>query len=337
MLNLKNNYTSRLRKLLRGQRKKIIRRTEDWAIAIYIGNSPFDLLAPKNLRNPILTAKDIVDIPADFVADPFMVHHDGVWYMFFEIMNAETKKGDIGLATSKDGYTWDYKQVVLSEPFHLSYPYVFEWNNNFYIVPETYKAQSIRLYKATKFPTEWAFVKPLLTDKDYVDSSIVYFNNFWWLFTSSTQSNTLYLYYSSELTGSWIEHPESPIIIDDKRIARPGGRVIPLHDHLIRYTQDDTIIYGNQVRAYKITEITTENYQEQAIDKNPVLKAAKSGWNEVGMHHIDPHSIDKNQWIACVDGYQVYFMLGNRYKYPGRWLNYILNILNLARLSKSSK
>jgi hypothetical protein len=41
------------------------------------------------------------------------------------------QEGEIGLATSEDGLKWDYKQVVLNEPFHLSYPYVFEWQVRF--------------------------------------------------------------------------------------------------------------------------------------------------------------------------------------------------------------
>ena len=326
-LNVLFNQMLKLRKSIRHYRKKLIRRTEDWAIAIYVGNSPWNYAPNKISKNPVLTAQDVTDIPADFVADPFMIYHNECWYMFFEIMNSQTKKGDIGLATSKDGYNWQYQKTILTESFHLSYPYVFQWNNEFYMIPESYQVGEIRLYKAAQFPEEWVYVQPLITHKDYVDSSIIYFNNLWWLFTSSTKSDHLYLYYSNELTGQWTAHPKSPIVANNKKIARPGGRIVVFNDCLIRYAQDDQIIYGNQVHAYIITNITPEIYQEEAIDQNPVLKAGRSGWNEVGMHNIDPHSIDEKQWIACVDGYQVSFVLGGQYKYPNRWLNYILNVL----------
>ena len=83
-----------------------------WSIAIYNGITPFDLQpAP-----PILTKSDITDIPADFVADPFMLHRDNTWYMFFEVMHSATKLGEIGLATSgDDAQTWTYQRIVLRE------------------------------------------------------------------------------------------------------------------------------------------------------------------------------------------------------------------------------
>jgi hypothetical protein len=98
----------------------------EWSIGIYRGQSPFHLAPAENLRMPVLTERDIFDVRAGGVADPFMIRIANKWYMLFEIMNLESKKGEIALATSEDGLKWDYKQVVLQEPFHLSYPYVFE-------------------------------------------------------------------------------------------------------------------------------------------------------------------------------------------------------------------
>ena len=76
-----------------------------------------------------------------------------------------------------------------------------------------------------------------------------------------------------------------------------------LDDRVIRYTQDCCPVYGTQVRAFEITELTTTSYQEQAIDFPPVIQASGKGWNESGMHHIDPHPRNGGQWIACVDGF----------------------------------
>src|ERR1700757_5102498 len=73
-----------------------------WSIGIYSGRSPFDL-APRQSKNPVLTRKSVLDVAAAFVADPFMLHVNHVWYMFFEVMNWRANKGEIGLATSEDG------------------------------------------------------------------------------------------------------------------------------------------------------------------------------------------------------------------------------------------
>jgi len=106
-----------------------------WSISIYRGNSPFDLEPVK--AGSVLTKDSITDVSAAFVADPFMLQHNGLWHMFFEVMNAQRRCGEIGLATSSDALSWTYKQIVLSEPFHLSYPYVFAWQGEYFMVPET--------------------------------------------------------------------------------------------------------------------------------------------------------------------------------------------------------
>jgi hypothetical protein len=74
-----------------------------WSIGVYCGTSPFELAPPDGGRNPVLTRESVNDVTARFVADPFMVRRSGVWYMFFEVLNDKTEKGEIGLATSRDG------------------------------------------------------------------------------------------------------------------------------------------------------------------------------------------------------------------------------------------
>ncbi|WP_211176184.1 hypothetical protein [Brasilonema sp. UFV-L1] len=285
--------------------RKFVRRRSDWAIGIYVGESLVKFGSPKNINNPVLTAKDVTDVPADFVADPFMVRENGTWYMFFEVLNGLDQQGDIGLAISNDGFKWKYQQIVLDEPFHLSYPYVFKHQNDYYMIPESYKANSVRLYKAVDFPTKWTFVKTLLDDADYVDSSVFHDKGMWWMFTTSPKSDILRLYYATHFMEAWTEHPKSPVIEKNLNIARPGGRVIVYNDRIFRYTQDDEHFYGNKVRAFEITELTTTTYEEKEVRENPILKASGSGWNKTGMHNIDPHQIGEDKWIACVDGYRI--------------------------------
>jgi len=285
--------------------KQFVKKQENWSIGIYVGTSVVDFVAPKNINNPVLTAKDVKDVPAEFVADPFMINENGIWYMFFEVMNTDDQKGDIALATSTDAFNWTYQQIVIDEYFHLSYPYVFKWNDEYYLIPESNEVNSIRLYKAVDFPTKWTFVKDLISGDKYSDASVFYFQDYWWLLTSVKSSDVLYLYYANDLLETWIEHPKSPVIKGNKNIARPGGRVIVSDGKIIRYTQDDEHLYGNQVRAFEITDLTTKNYEEKQITKNSIIKGSGSGWNKIGMHNIDPHKIDENKWIACVDGYQI--------------------------------
>ena len=274
----------------------------EWSIGIYEGPSPLELAPISSTPSPVLTAKDVLDIPARFVADPFLLRVDDSWHLFFEILNDSNNQGDIGYATSENGLNWTYQQIVLDEPYHLSYPYVFEWQGDYYMVPETYQENSIRLYRAVSFPTEWKFVTTLVTGLPYVDASPFYYNGIWWMFSATTSNDTLHLYYANELTGPWVEHLSSPVVVGNRNIARPGGRVLQFNGRLLRITQDGFPTYGNQVRAFEITTLSKSDYAEFEVPESPLLSATGSGWNADGMHHIDGLRLPSGRWLAAVDG-----------------------------------
>ena len=280
---------------------------EVWSIGIYKGASPFDLSDVQSARNPVLTREQVTDVPASFVADPFMVKANHGWYMFFEVMNWRSGKGEIGLATSKDGLVWTYQQIVLSESFHLSYPYVFEWRGEYYMIPESYQAGSIRLYKAKKFPTQWSFVAQLRQGPYLVDPSIFRYNDKWWLYTETNpemKHDCLRLYFADDLAGPWVEHPKSPIVSHDAKIARPAGRAQVIGAEIFRFAQDCSEAYGSAVRAFKIIQLDTRHYAEEQVDAPPVVSGSGRGWNADGMHHLDAHRLADDSWIACVDGWR---------------------------------
>ena len=275
---------------------------DTWSIAIYTGESPLQLSPAGSLKNPVLTARHVRDVKAGFVADPFMVREGDRWYMFFEVYNRESGKGEIGLAISMDGFRWEYDRIVLEEPFHMSYPYVFKWRDQYFMIPESSRDSSIRLYKAIRFPSEWSLVKVILQG-EFHDSSILYHDDTFWLFTCTDPSfRVLSLYTSAELTGPWVEHPKSPIVTENSRIARPGGRVLLVDNHPVRFAQDCYPIYGSSVRAFKITTLTNNDYSETEYENNPVISASGAGWNAHMMHNIDAIRLDAKTWVACVDG-----------------------------------
>ncbi len=220
-----------------------------WSIGIYSGKSPFDL-NPFPACNPVLTRDDVHDVPAAFVADPFMISLDGVWYMFFEVMNRRTNKGEIGLATSRDGLVWEYQRIVLREAFHLSYPYVFEWKGDYYMIPETLSVGTVSLYRAQTFPTCWSYLGPLIKGR-CADPSVFRFDNRWWMFACLTpyEHDRLSFYQAEELMGPWREHPASPLVENNKHNARPAGRVIVLDDAAIRFSQDCIPKYSTTARS----------------------------------------------------------------------------------------
>lgn len=287
---------------------------EQWTIGIYEGNSPFSFDGFQFRWEPVLRAEDVTDMSAKFVADPFLIREAGTWHLFFEAYNNATQQGDIAVASSRNARIWRYEKVVLDEPFHLSYPYVFKSGSAYYLIPETYETKSVRLYRAVEFPTRWVFVKTLVTGNDYVDNSIAYYNGKWWLFSSVTSNDTLYLHYADALTGPWKEHPLSPIVKGNTHKARPSGRTLVYGGKLYRYAMDVNPPFGtHRIFAYQITEITPTSYAEVPVRDEPILKPSGSGWNGQAMHQIDPVQIGPNHWIASVDGFGKYPVFGWQY------------------------
>jgi hypothetical protein len=287
---------------------------EQWTIGIYRSDSPFHFNELQSWINPLFRAEDVTDVPAKFVADPFLVKDDKTWNLFFEVYNNDTQQGDLAVATSTNTWTWKYEKVILDEPFHLSYPYVFKSEGEYYLIPESYEDNSIRLYKADDFPTKWSYVKTLVEGRDYVDNSIVFYNGKWWLFSSVTSNDTLYLHYADSLSGPWQEHPQSPVVVDDVHKARPSGRLLIFDGKLYRFTMDVNPPIGtHQVMAYEITEITPSSYSEKLAQEAPVVMASGSGWNGQAMHQLDPVQVDEDSWIASVDGFGEYWIIGWQY------------------------
>jgi beta-xylosidase len=276
-----------------------------WEIGILRGDSPLEWALPGEGRNPILTACDITDVKAEFVADPFMIRVGQLWYLFFEVLPEKSERGEIGLAISRDTVSWEYQKIVLREPFHLSYPHVFTWEGGYYMVPETLDAEEVRIYRSRDFPFDWEHAHTPLSGQ-YADPTIVRHDDRWWLFACDTPHahRSLRLFSAPELAGPWEEHPASPIIADKRSQARPAGPILSDEGRMVRFAQDCEERYGHRVWAFEITHLTRDSYREQPAAPRPVLEAGNhGGWRTHRMHHVDAHRNAGDGWVACVDGW----------------------------------
>ena len=278
-----------------------------WSIGIVSGSSPLRLRHARGEANPVLTREDVSDVRALFVADPFLLRVGEMWHMFFEVYNFDTDRGEIAWATSPDGLIWEYQKIVLHESFHLSYPYVFEWQGEYFMIPETHQAESVRLYRARSFPSDWVCNDILLQGHRFNDSSIFFNRGRWWLLSETNPAlmhDTLRLYHAPDLRGPWQEHPRSPIINGNPHIARPAGRVVVSDDRIFRFAQDCSPTYGTKIRAFEITELSLTTYREKPASRRPLFGPSWRRWTQGGMHHIDPQLLASNRWIAAVDGWR---------------------------------
>ena len=274
----------------------------EYAIAVYQGPDPLHLAPAPGARPPALTAADVTDVPAAFVADPFLLQRGGAWSMFFEVLNRASGRGELGLASSPDGRRWQYQGIVLREPFHLSYPFVFEWQDQVYLLPESTRGFSLRLYRPEDYPRRWTLAKELLVG-EFHDPTLLVHAGRCWLFAAG-RDDLLRLYLADDPLGPWIEHPRSPIVRDNPRLARPAGRIVAHQGRLLRFAQDCAAYYGQRVRALQIDALTPDVYAEHELSVSPLLGPSGRGWNARGMHHLDAHQLPDGSWLAAVDGFR---------------------------------
>ena len=281
--------------------RKLFFKQDIWGISINQYKQG-DLL-DSTVMKPTITAGDVKDCKAIFVADPFLIKYQDIWYVFYEVLPEYDRKGVIAYSYSYDGINWNYGKVVLKTGYHLSYPYVFKVGNKIYMIPEGGAGGDIKLYEAQSFPDEWKPVKKIKPGAFY-DSSIFSRVGKWWMMTMGVhpEPNSLYIYYADDLEGEWKSHSLNPIIKNNPYISRPGGRVYQQGNRLIRFTQDCSENYGKLLKAIEITKLTVDSYEEYELDVVISNSDKKGSWNKDGMHHIDIQK-DDNNYLVAVDGY----------------------------------
>ena len=97
-----------------------------------------------------------------FWADPHLFIKNNKTYCFYEELVFDKMRGEIFVAeVLEDGNVAD-PELVLEEPYHLSYPFVFEDKGEIYMIPETASDNKTNLYQAKEFPFKWEYKKHCL-------------------------------------------------------------------------------------------------------------------------------------------------------------------------------
>ncbi|CAL4926709.1 unnamed protein product [Urochloa decumbens] len=299
-----------------------------WSAGVFLGDSPFSLKPIEHwgissgggaawpVANPVATCADVAGagFPSSFVANPFLFIQGDAIYMFFETKDPVTSQGDIAAAISKDaGATWQQLGVVLDEEWHLSYPYVFSYENKTYMMPESSKKGNLRLYYAVDFPRKWILEKVLL-ERPLVDSVIINFQGSYWLLGSDISSygskqRGLCIWYSSSPLGPWNPHKQNPVRNnkDNKPSARNGGRPFIYNGSLYRIGKDCDVGGGCIIQVFKVEVLTANRYKEVVVPfvLDESLKG-RNAWNGARSHHLDIQQLPLGQlWIGVTDGDRV--------------------------------
>ncbi|XP_020573014.1 glycosyltransferase family protein 64 protein C5 [Phalaenopsis equestris] len=293
-----------------------------WSIGIFYGGSPLALkpIEDRNVwrnesaawpvANPVFTCAmpSNSGFPSNFVADPFLFIKDEIFYLFFETKNSITLQGDIGVAMSKDkGVTWTHLGTALDEEWHLSYPYVFDYQDQIYMLPEGSKKGDLRLYRAVEFPLKWK-LENIIMKKPLVDSFIVNYEGYYWLWGSDSQRNgELQIWYSNSPLGSWKLHKQTSNHSFDKGFgARNAGRPFIYNGELYRPGQDCRETYGRRVRIFKVKILAPDKFEEVEVPLGiEDSKKDRNSWNGARFHHMDVQQLSTGEWIGVMDGDRV--------------------------------
>lgn len=258
--------------------RKIFLKKDNWKIAFKKGKfNEFRLEQFKTINSE-----------HGFVADPFLFKKDNINYIFAEEYSYKKKRGVITCFKLIENEVVSLG-TVLEENFHLSFPYIFEYDNEILMCPETFEKKEIRLYKCLEFPKKWEFKKTLLKNISATDTLIFYKNDLWWMLTNADQNEIDYtselsIFYSKDgpLTNNWISHKLNPIYVDPLK-ARNGGII---HDNGNIYRVNQKIGFNQYGKTFGVNKILF-------IDENSYVEETFSNikpnffYNIHGTHHMN--------------------------------------------------
>lgn len=250
------------RHILRGLRYR-------WEVAV---------LAQPLAEADLSSGQRIPNEPHCFLADPFVVTEQGRTIVFAEELDYRTGRGqivayEVSPAPEQKTTPLSFTRlgIALSEPFHLSFPYVFRYQDKLYLVPESSAQREIRIYECIEFPLRWRLHTTAMTGVSAVDSLIFPHNEHWWLLTNIDSSDVgdhgseLHIFFADQpLTAAWQSHPGNPVIFDAQR-ARNGG-FIQTGGQIFRVNQFGGFFrYGAGVTVNQIDQLDTKAYNETQL------------------------------------------------------------------------
>lgn len=247
-----------------------------------------------------LQFQDASEYPAcsHVMADPFLFEHQGEIWMFYEAMNANERAGWIeAVRLAPPGTT--PPAVALQCAYHLSFPFVFRFKNDIFMMPETQQANRLEIWRATDFPTGWTLHATAFEGQQLAESSMFCADDGqWWLLTNLSDhhsfqdhSSELYLYAvdGPDLT-SIRPHACNPVVIGSDT-ARNGGAIIRHQGRLFRPAQNNSYgIYGYGLNLMEIVRLDATGYEERLV--RAFTPTDKPG--SVALHHL---SVSANHYV----------------------------------------
>ena len=236
----------------------------------------------------------VADTPENtWIADPFLYEANGEHYLFVELYETSKEKACIAYYRFVDGAPV-YQGKIIEQPYHMSYPCIFEYKGNHYIIPESSANQTIDLYMATDFPQKWEKIATLASGHRYVDTTVFFKNDALYAVSYYKSSSDWQLeYFSLDMELKKLNHICSKQY--PTNIARPAGGFYE-KDGLVRPAQDCSRKYGEQILLYR-ADCTDQSFDEHMIG-NLNVEGLKLSPKPDRVHTLNADSL-----YECVDVY----------------------------------
>ena len=191
-------------------------------------------------------------------ADPLTFKYDDEWYLFTEAYDQEKCIGRIAVSLIGRNGSVSTPKVIISEDYHMSFPFVFDWRGGIYMIPETSDNNTINLYRCVHFPFDWKLEAQFHTSKPVVDTIVVEKNDEKLKLLGSVinEENPFYVSYqrySIEIDGDMFSFKEGICPINWNLKDRNAGKPFPLGEICVIPTQESSQTdYGKQINFRKL-------------------------------------------------------------------------------------
>ena len=260
-----------------------------------------------------------------FYADPFGYEDENGVQLIMEELDHKVVKGFITTTHIQQRTPSEavYHHGAITSDSHLSYPFILQYKGTTYCIPENSESNKVILYQLNPDSKSWLKTKVLLENFPGVDSTVIYYQNKWWLFctkagsTPQSANNELHIFYSDDLFGEWMPHMLNPVKVDI-RAARPAGTPFIRQGVLYRPAQDCSETYGGKVTFNQVINLTPTQFQEEIVSE---LEPDRTSSFPHGLHTVS--SIGD---LTLIDGkrkeYRFHHFIKKLYRFkPSKQLN----------------
>lgn len=199
-----------------------------------------------------------------WAADPFLFQYGNDIYIFAELYDYIECRGGLGYCKWNGKKFGKWKKII-SEEYHLSYPFIFEKNGQIYIMPESGGSGTLYLYKAVDFPNKWEKAGLVRSDVVYGDTSLFDWNGRTYALAYDVQDKAVYKLLLLDIDDSKKDCMINSVYPSEH--LRPAGKCFNFEDENYRPAQNCMHDYGEGLVFYKFKIDAEGNYAEEFIQE----------------------------------------------------------------------